>query len=122
MSKLRARTTPAAEGPAPGDGLDLAVTTVLPGDAVRFEVRAKPRASKSRVLGVRERALVVSLAAAPVEGEANRELVETLSAALGLPRRDVTIVRGDSSRVKLVLARGLTAAEVRARLGKLREA
>ena len=64
----------------------------------------------------------MSLAAAPVEGEANRELVETLSAALGLPRRDVTIVRGDSSRVKLVLARGLTAAEVRARLGKLREA
>jgi uncharacterized protein (TIGR00251 family) len=99
-------------------GDDLAVTVRSEGGetVVRFEVRAKPRASKSKVLGVREGVLDVSLAAAPVDGEANRELVETLARALGVPRRDVAIVRGDASRAKLVEVRGVTADELRARL------
>jgi uncharacterized protein (TIGR00251 family) len=98
---------------------DLAITerAEAGGPVVRFEVRARPRASKSKVIGVREGALDVSLAAAPVDGEANRELIDTLASALGLPRRDVSIVRGDSSRAKLVEIRGLTGAAVRERLG-----
>jgi uncharacterized protein len=92
------------------------IVTSLNG-AVRFEVRAKPRASKSRVLGVREGALDVSLAAPPVDGEANEELVSTLASALGVPRRDVTVVRGQGSRQKLVEVRGLAAKEVIARIG-----
>jgi len=35
----------------------------------------KPRASKSRILGVREGMLEVALAAPPVDGEANAELI-----------------------------------------------
>ncbi len=62
------------------------------------------------------RALVVRLAAAPVDGAANAELVETLAEALGLARRDVTLVRGGSSRTKVIAVRGLSASEVRARL------
>jgi uncharacterized protein (TIGR00251 family) len=97
----------------------LAITERLSdGEAVlRFEVRAKPRASKSKVLGVREGVLDVSLAAPPVEGEANRELIETLAGALGVPRRDVSIVRGEGSRSKLLEVRGVTADHIRARLG-----
>jgi uncharacterized protein (TIGR00251 family) len=85
--------------------------------AVRFEVHAKPRARASRIVGVRDDALVVQLAAPPVDGAANAELVEVLARALSLPKRDVTLVRGESGRVKLVEVRGLTADELRARLG-----
>lgn len=85
--------------------------------AVRFEVHAKPRARKSRIMGERDDALVVQLAAPPVDGAANAELVELLASALSLPKRDVTLARGESGRVKLVEVRGLTADEVRARLG-----
>lgn len=85
-------------------------------EGVRFEVHAKPRASKSRVVGVRERALDVALAAPPVEGAANAELVATLARALSVPRRAVTIVRGETSRVKLVAVAGLAVDEARARL------
>jgi len=85
--------------------------------AVRFEVRAKPRARKSRIVGEQDEALVVQLAAPPVDGAANAELVELLASALSLPKRDVTIARGESGRVKLVEVRGLGADEVRARLG-----
>ena len=84
--------------------------------SVRFEVAARPRARKSRILGVREGAVVVQLAAAPVDGAANAELVETLAAALGVARRDVTLVRGETSRTKVVDVRGLTLDVVRARL------
>jgi uncharacterized protein YggU (UPF0235/DUF167 family) len=51
-----------------------------------------------------------------VDGAANQELIATLAAALGVPKRDVTLVGGASSRAKLVEVKGLTEAEVRARL------
>jgi len=85
--------------------------------AVRFEVHAKPRARKSRIAGERNGALIVQLAAPPVDGAANAELIDVLTQALSLPKRDVTLERGESSRLKLVEVRGLTPAEVRKRLG-----
>jgi uncharacterized protein len=71
---------------------------------VRFEVHAKPRAKKSSILGVRDGgdALMVALAAPPVDGAANEELVRVLADALGLAQRNITIVRGESSQRKLV--------------------
>jgi uncharacterized protein (TIGR00251 family) len=86
--------------------------------AVRVEVQAKPRARQSRIASVREGALVVQLAAPPVDGAANEELVTTLAGALGVPRRDVVLVRGDTSRTKMVEVRGLSADEVGVRLAR----
>jgi hypothetical protein len=83
---------------------------------VRFEVLAKPRSRASRVAGIRESALVVQLAAPPVDGAANAELVEALASALSVPRRDVVLVRGETARTKLVEVRGLGVEEVRSRL------
>jgi hypothetical protein len=58
----------------------------------------------------------VHLNAPPVDGAANVELVATLAQALGVAKRDVTIVRGQTARTKLIEVRGLSAAEVHARL------
>ena len=85
-------------------------------DGARFEVWAKPRAKKSRIAGVRGDAVEVSLAAPPVDGAANAELVRFLSALLGIPKRGVVIVRGDTSQRKLVEVAGLSSEEVRTRL------
>jgi uncharacterized protein (TIGR00251 family) len=79
---------------------------------VRLEVEVKVRASKSRVLGVKAGKLSVALAAAPVDGEANQELIDTLAAHFELPRRQVRLVSGERSRRKLVELAGLTAADV----------
>lgn len=76
-------------------------------DGVRLRVRVKPRASKSRVVGVREGALEVAVAAPPVDGEANAELVAFLAKALGVGRSSVSVVSGDTSRNKLVRVAGL---------------
>ena len=60
--------------------------------------------------------LVVRVTAAPVDGAANEALVRVLAKALGLPRRDVVIVSGATSRTKIVEVAGLDVTEVRRRL------
>ena len=99
----------------PFDMPNLAIHGMEP-DTVRFQVAARPRARVSRITGVRNGALVVTLASPPVDGAANAELVETLADALSLSKRDVTLVHGKSARLKVVQVRGLAIDEVRVRL------
>ncbi|MBI5515657.1 MAG: DUF167 domain-containing protein [Deltaproteobacteria bacterium] len=91
------------------------------GGGVRFGVRAQPRASRERVEGVvvidGEAVLKVALTAPPVEGEANRALVDLLAGVLGVPRRCVTLVQGARGRNKTVEVQGLSPEEVLAKLG-----
>jgi len=87
-------------------------------DGVRIRVRVKLRASKSRILGVRERVLEVALTAPPVDGQANSELIRTLAVALGCGKSVIEIVSGAASRSKLVAFAGLTEAELLAKLGQ----
>ena len=87
--------------------------------AARIRVRVKPRASKSRVLGVRAGALEVAVAAPPVDGEANSELIRTLAAALASAKSAIEIISGEGSRSKLVAISGLTEADLRAKLDQL---
>jgi uncharacterized protein (TIGR00251 family) len=61
-------------------------------------------------------AILVRLAAPPVEGAANAALVEFLASALGLPRRDITILGGERSRDKRVRVAGLDREAVIGRL------
>jgi uncharacterized protein len=86
------------------------------GDDLRIRVRVKPRAARSRVLPAREGLLEVAVAAPPVDGAANDELVAVLASALGVPRRSVDILSGASGRVKTVRIRGLTGAQLTSRL------
>ncbi len=72
------------------------------GGALTFDVRVVPRASKSEVAGEHDGALRVRVAAPPVEGAANVELVRTLAKALGVPARAVEIVGGFASKNKRV--------------------
>jgi uncharacterized protein len=75
------------------------------GDAVRFSVRLQPRASKSEIAGVQGVSLKVRVTAPPVDGLANEALIDSLSVALEIPRRNVCIVSGFSSRTKIVEVR-----------------
>ncbi len=82
-------------------------------DGVRLRIRAKPRASRSRVVGVREGSLEVAVAAPPVDGEANAELTAFLAKTLGVAKSAVSVVSGESARVKLLAIRGVDEAAVR---------
>lgn len=87
--------------------------TVRGGDgSVRFAVRVQPRASRSEIVGVHGDAMKIRLSAPPVDGAANDALVELVADALGVSRRSVRIVGGESSRSKTVEVEGVTAAAV----------
>lgn len=72
------------------------------GVAVRFTVRLQPRASKNEIAGLHGDALRVRVTAPPVDGLANEALMDFLSQALEIPRRNVCIVSGFTSRTKVV--------------------
>lgn len=86
------------------------------GSGVTLRVRVQPRASRDAVCGEREGALVVRLAAPPVEGAANDALVRFLGKTLGVAPSAVRVVRGATSRSKIVSVAGLDAAAARERL------
>ncbi len=77
-----------------------------------LSVRVIPRARRSEITGTRGDAVVVRLAAPPVDGAANAALVEFLAERFGIPRTRVTIVAGERSRDKMVRLDGVTAASV----------
>lgn len=53
--------------------------------------------------GLHGEALKIRVAAPPVEGKANEALIAYVAGLLGVPRRTVSITRGESSREKLLL-------------------
>jgi len=81
-----------------------------------LDIRVIPRSPRTRVDGTRGGAILVRLAAPPVDGAANDALVAFLSDALALPRRNIHIVSGDKSRDKRVRIDGLDEPAARARL------
>ena len=77
-------------------------------------VRVIPRAGKTEVAGERDGALLVRVAAPPVEGAANAALVDFFAKALRLPRGAIAIVGGEHSRLKRLSISGATLDEIRA--------
>ena len=78
---------------------------------ITFAVRVQPRASHSGVVGEHDGALKIRLAAPPVEGEANEELIRVLAKLFGVLRGQVSILSGQTSKSKLIRIDGLTAGE-----------
>jgi len=80
---------------------------------VTIAVRTSPNASKDAIAGVVGDRLLVKLTAPPVEGRANKALGKLLAKALGVSPSSVSIVRGHTSRDKIVSVTGIDEATVR---------
>lgn len=88
------------------------------GEGVRLRVWVKPRASRTRITGVRQGALEVAIGAPPVDGEANGELVRFLAKLLGVPRSSIALASGAASRQKTIAIAGIDDATLRRALVK----
>jgi uncharacterized protein len=75
-------------------------------DGVAFTVRVVPRASRSGLAGERDGALRVRIAAAPVDGAANEELIAVIARALKVARSAVEITSGHHGRTKRIRVAG----------------
>lgn len=80
-------------------------------------IKAIPNAPRSEVVGWLGDALKVKVHAPPVEGRANEVLREFLAEHLGVPRRAITVLRGDTSRQKLIRIDGLSLEQVKQIVG-----
>ena len=87
--------------------------------SARIVVRVQPNARQNEVLRFQNEVWHVRVAAPPVQGRANQELVEFLSDILGMSQGRVTIERGMTSRTKVISIGDLTQEQVVLRLGKL---
>ena len=77
-----------------------------------FKVQVVPRASRSEIAGEHNGALRVRIAAPPVDGAANEELVRLLARAFGVKRNAVAITGGKTSKTKQVRIEGLSKSEL----------
>ena len=80
--------------------------------AIIFTVKVVPRASKSEIAGAFAGAWRVRVAAPPVDGAANAELVKILAKALRVPPRNVEIISGHAAKIKQIRVIGATAEAV----------
>jgi len=81
--------------------------------ACTVAIKATPNAPRSEILGWLGDTLKVKVHAPPVEGRANEVLCAFLADTFGLPRRAVSVLRGDTSRLKLVRLDGISLEQVR---------
>ena len=84
-----------------------------PGSRANFPVKVQPKASRDQVAGYREGVLQLRVTAPPDKGRANAAVVSLLAQALGVAKSRVRIVRGQTSRDKLVTVESLSPEEVR---------
>jgi uncharacterized protein (TIGR00251 family) len=82
-----------------------------------FAVKVHPRAKKNAITGEVGDVLKLSLTAPPVDGKANEACIEFFAKLLKVPNSSVTIAAGQTSRNKVIRVTGLSAEEVRIRLG-----
>ncbi len=84
-----------------------------PEPRANFPIKVQPKASKDQVAGYREGVLQLRVTAPPDKGRANASVVSLLAQALGVAKSKVRIVRGQTSRDKLVTVDSLSPEEVR---------
>lgn len=82
------------------------------GGSLVFAVRVVPRASQTAVAGEHDGALKVRVAAPPVDGAANTELLRFLAKRLGVAAGAVELVGGHASKTKVVRAEGAQAEDL----------
>ena len=86
------------------------------GETIGFAVKVQPRAKRNAITGTVGEALKLSLTAPPLEGRANRAVIEFFADWFEIPHSQVTITSGETSRNKLIRVTGVTAQQFREKL------
>ena len=76
-------------------------------NTLTVNIKVEPRSSRSGIVGPYGDALKVKLTSPPVEGKANKELIEMLAKEFGITKKDVEIISGQSSKNKVVRLNGV---------------
>ncbi len=92
------------------------MSAVASSEITTIRVRVQPKASGNQILGFREDVLRLRVTAPPEDGKANAAVVRLLAQTLGISQSQLEVIRGHSSRNKVIRVSSLNAVEVRKRL------
>jgi uncharacterized protein len=98
--------------------LSIALCLRAQADGVWLRVKLQPRAATNQIVGPVGQELRVRITAPPVDAAANRALIEFLARQLDCPRRQIELVRGHTSRHKVLRIAGLPLERVIERIQK----
>jgi len=82
-------------------------------------VQVQPNASQNKIARFEEGVLHLRIAAPPIRGKANQELIKFLSDILGVGKSKLTIAKGMTTKRKVIVIRGLTQNQITGQLIKL---
>ena len=88
----------------------------MPENKAKISLQVHPNAARNEVVDFTGGVLQVRIAAPPVKGKANRELINFLSKMLGVSQGALAIIKGHTSRIKVITVDGLSQEEVIQRL------
>ena len=88
-------------------------------EQTRIVVRVQPNASQNEVLRFQDSVLYIKIAASPVKGRANQELIKFLSSIMGVGKSSLTIEKGVTAKRKVMSIDGLTQGQVMEKLESL---
>ena len=86
------------------------------GNEAKISLRVHPNAAGDEIVGFTGGVLGVRVAAPPVKGKANKELIAFLSQLLGVSKSSLAILKGHTTSHKVVAIQGLSQEEVVKRL------
>ena len=81
-----------------------------------ISVRVHPNAARNEVTGVTDGVYQVRVSAPPVKGKANKELIAFLSRLSGVSKSQIAIIKGHTTRNKLIAVDGLSQEDIMKRL------
>ena len=86
---------------------------------VTLDILVQPRASRTKLGPLHDGRLKVSVTAPPVDGEATAAVIEAIAEALGVGRRAIEVIAGETSRRKTLRIAGVTPAQLAALVAKV---
>ena len=89
---------------------------LIPDSQVKVTVRVYPNAARNELLGSIDHVMQVRVSAPPVKGKANKELIAFLSQLLDVNKSQISIVKGQTARNKVIAIQGLSQEEIARRL------
>jgi len=82
----------------------------------RLALKVTPNAGRNEIIGFSDGVLQVRIAAPPVKGKANKELTDFLSKTLGVSKSSISIVKGQTSRNKVIAIEGISREDILKRI------
>ncbi len=91
------------------------IISVKPG-AIELTISVVPRSSRCEIAGIHNNSLRIKLTSPPVDNKANIQCCEFIAKQMGIARQQVAIIRGQTSRHKVLRIEGVTEEVVRGTL------